>query len=68
MSLVDRLGNSPLVSAGVDLAHRVHQQAMVLTSSDLYLCMAGVAILLVVIIPFGPTRIYPPGTVAGAVK
>ncbi|KQB52757.1 disulfide bond formation protein DsbA [Pseudomonas endophytica] len=68
MMLVDRVGNSPLVSSGVDLARRVHQQAMVLSSSDLYLCMAGVAVLLIVIIPFGPTRIYPPGTAVGAVK
>ena len=34
--------------------------AMVLTSSDLYLCMAVLAVLLIVLIPFGPTRIYPP--------
>ena len=67
MMLVDRLGNSPLLSAGADLARRVHQQAMVLTSSDLYLFVAALALLLVVFIPFGPTRIYPPGTV-GAVK
>ncbi|HCS07935.1 MAG TPA: EmrB/QacA family drug resistance transporter [Pseudomonas sp.] len=60
MMLVDRLGNSPWVSDSADLAHRVHQQAMVLTSSDLYLCMAGLAVLLIVLIPFGPTRIYPP--------
>ena len=60
MMLVDRLGNSPWVSDSADLAHRVHQQAMVLTSSDLYQCMAGLAVLLIVLIPFGPTRIYPP--------
>ena len=58
--LVDRAGNSPLVSGDADLAHRIHQQAMVLTSSDLYLCMAVLAVLLIVLIPFGPTRIYPP--------
>ena len=60
MMLVDRIGNWPLVSDGADLARRVHQQAIVLTSSDLYLCMAGLALLLIVLIPFGPTRIYPP--------
>ena len=66
--LIDRLGNSPLVAGSTDLAHRIHQQAVVLTSSDLYLYMAGLALLLIVLIPFGPTRIYPPGTAVGAVK
>ncbi|WP_338474103.1 MFS transporter [Pseudomonas sp. WP18] len=59
--LVDSLGNAPLVdndSAG--LAHRLHQQAVVLTSSDLYLCMAGVALALILLIFWLPTRIYPP--------
>ncbi|WP_053148940.1 MFS transporter [Pseudomonas sp. P97.38] len=59
--LVDSLGNSPLLdndSAG--LAHRLHQQAVVLTSSDLYLCMAGVALALILLIFWLPTRIYPP--------
>ena len=66
--LLDRLGNSPLVSTGTDLARRVHQQAVVLTSSDLYLYMAVLALLLMVLIPFGPTRIYAPGTPVGVVK
>ena len=66
--LIDRLGNAPLVPGSTDLAHRIHQQAVVLTSSDLYLYMAGLALLLIVLIPFGPTRIYPPGTPVGAVK
>jgi DHA2 family multidrug resistance protein len=59
--LVDSLGNSPLVdsdNAGLD--HRLHQQAVVLTSSDLYLCMAGVAVALILLIFLLPTRIYPP--------
>ncbi len=59
--LVDNLGNSPLVdtdSAG--LAHRLHEQAVVLTASDLYLCMAGVALALILLIFWLPTRIYPP--------
>ncbi|AKJ97834.1 DSBA oxidoreductase [Pseudomonas chlororaphis] len=59
--LVDSLGNAPLVdndSAG--LAHRLHQQAVVLTSSDLYLSMAGVALALILLIFWLPTRIYPP--------
>jgi hypothetical protein len=66
--LLDRLGNSPLVNSGTDLARRVHQQAVVLTSSDLYLYMAVLALFLIVLIPFGPTRIYAPGTAAGVVK
>ncbi len=59
--LVDRLGNSPLAdgdSAG--LAHRLHEQAVVLTASDLYLCMAGVAVVLILLIFWLPTRMYPP--------
>lgn len=60
-TLVDNLGNSPLVdSASANLAHRLHQQAVVLTSSDLYLCMAGVAVALILLIFWLPTRIYPP--------
>ena len=68
MMLVDRVGNTPWMATGPDLAKRIHEQAMVLASSDLYLYMAGLALFLVVLIPFGPTRIYPPGSVVGAVK
>jgi DHA2 family multidrug resistance protein len=32
----------------------------VLTSSDLYLCMAGVALALILLIFWLPTRMYPP--------
>jgi DHA2 family multidrug resistance protein len=59
--LVDSLGNSPLAdgdSAG--LARRLHEQAQVLTASDLYLCMAGVAVALILLIFWLPTRVYPP--------
>lgn len=59
-SLVDRLGNTPLLDDSASLAARVHQQAVVLTSSDLYLSMALLAVVLILIIPFVPTRIYPP--------
>ncbi|WP_312513833.1 MFS transporter [Stutzerimonas nitrititolerans] len=61
-NLVDRLGNQPqLVDGAVtQLAKRVHRQALVLTSADLYLCVAMVAFALILIIPFVPTRIYPP--------
>jgi DHA2 family multidrug resistance protein len=59
--LVDRLGNSPLVERdSASLAHRLHEQALVLTSSDLYLCMAGIAVTLILLIFWLPTRIYPP--------
>jgi DHA2 family multidrug resistance protein len=59
--LVDSLGNSPLAeSDSPDLAHRLHEQAVVLTSSDLYLCMAGIALALILLIFWLPTRIYPP--------
>src|SRR5476651_724057 len=59
--LVDSLGNSPLAdSDSAGLAHRLHEQAVVLTSSDLYLCMAGVAGALILLIFWLPTRIYPP--------
>jgi len=59
--LVDNLGNSPLAdSDSAGLAHRLHEQAVVLTSSDLYLCMAGVALALILLIFWLPTRVYPP--------
>jgi DHA2 family multidrug resistance protein len=38
----------------------LHQQAVVLTSSDLYYVMAGVAAVLILLIFWMPTRIYPP--------
>ncbi|WP_448694490.1 MFS transporter [Pseudomonas moraviensis] len=59
--LVDSLGNSPLADhSDPGLAHRLHEQAVVLTSSDLYVCMAGVAVALILLIFWLPTRIYPP--------
>jgi MFS transporter, DHA2 family, multidrug resistance protein len=66
--LVDHLGNHPLVaSQSIDaahglgeLAHRIHEQAVVLSSADLYRVMAGVAIALLFLVPVLPVRIYPP--------
>jgi MFS transporter, DHA2 family, multidrug resistance protein len=60
--LVDRLGNTMLVtSQSVDathglgeLAHRIHTQAVVLTSADLYRVMTGIALVLLVLV-----RCYP---------
>jgi MFS transporter, DHA2 family, multidrug resistance protein len=66
--LVDQLGNHALVtgqsidaSHGLgELAQRVHEQAEVLTSADLYLIMAGIAIATFLLVPVLPVRIYPP--------
>lgn len=66
--LLDQLGNHALVtSQSIDtvhglgeLAHRIHEQAVVLTSADLYRVMAGVAIALLFLVPVLPVRIYPP--------
>jgi DHA2 family multidrug resistance protein len=59
--LVDRLGNSPLAAGdAAGLAQRLHRQAVVLTSADLYLCMAGIAAVLILLIFWLPTRVYPP--------
>jgi DHA2 family multidrug resistance protein len=66
--LVDQLGNHSLVTSqsvnaahGIgELAHRIHEQAVVLTSADLYCVMAGVAIATFLLVPVLPVRIYPP--------
>ncbi|QXI30671.1 MFS transporter [Pseudomonas vanderleydeniana] len=65
--LVDRLGSMPWLADSVapgQLARRLHEQVVTLTSADLYLCMAGLAIALILLIPILPTRIYPPRAVA----
>jgi DHA2 family multidrug resistance protein len=66
--LVDQLGNNALVTSQSinaehslgELAHRIHEQAVVLTSADLYRVMAGIAIVFLFVIPVLPVRIYPP--------
>jgi MFS transporter, DHA2 family, multidrug resistance protein len=66
--LVDQLGNHALVAnQSIDaahglgeLVHRIHVQAVVLTSADLYRVMAGVAIGLLLLVLVLPVRIYPP--------
>ena len=62
--LADQLGSFPLSAdeSAATLARRV--QATALTSADLYLCMAAVALLLILLIPFVATRIYPPRAAA----
>jgi len=62
-TLVDRLGNSPWLAAEdtvASLAHRLHEQVVVLTSADLYYCMGWLAAALILLIPLMPTRVYPP--------
>jgi MFS transporter, DHA2 family, multidrug resistance protein len=66
--LVQQLGNNPFIggqnleaSHGLgELAQRIHEQAVVLTSADLYLVMACIAVALILVIPVLPVRIYPP--------
>jgi DHA2 family multidrug resistance protein len=66
--LVDRLGNSALVtSQSIDadhglgeLAHHIHEQAVVLTSADPYRVLAGIAVAFLLVIPLLPVRSYPP--------
>ncbi|WP_233838387.1 MFS transporter [Paraburkholderia sp. ZP32-5] len=66
--LVDQLGNrAPIAYPGADtaygigqLAHRIHEQALVLTSADLYRVMACVAVALLLLVPVLPVRIFPP--------
>lgn len=58
--LSDRLGNLP---AGVDMAgvaQRMHAQVVTLTSADLYLTVAAIALAMILIIPIMPTRVFPP--------
>ncbi|MDO7911096.1 MFS transporter [Pseudomonas monteilii] len=63
--LVDSLGNAPLIDDhAAGLARRIHEQAAVLTSADLYLVLAGIAVALICLIPLVPTRVYPPRAVA----
>ncbi len=62
--LVDRLGTLQPVAgeAGplAELGERIHRQAVVLMSADLYLVMAVIALGLILIIPLLPTRVFPP--------
>ncbi|WP_109477096.1 MFS transporter [Paraburkholderia sp. C35] len=66
--LVDHLGNNALISSqSIDaahglgeLAHRIHEQAVVLTSADLYRVMGLIAIAVLLLVPVLPVRIYPP--------
>jgi MFS transporter, DHA2 family, multidrug resistance protein len=65
---VDQLGNHALVTSqsldashGIgQLAHRIHEQAAVLTSADLYCVLAGIAAVALLMVPVLPVRVYPP--------
>ena len=61
--LAERLGNLFPNFEGASWAHRLHRQVVVLTSADLYLCMAGLSLVLIFLIPMLATRIYPPRAV-----
>ncbi|MET4615960.1 DHA2 family multidrug resistance protein [Stenotrophomonas sp. 2619] len=65
-ALVDRLGNAPWLDAAASpsLGARLHAQVVALTSADLYLLVAVVAVALIALIPWLPTRIFPPRAVA----
>jgi DHA2 family multidrug resistance protein len=66
--LVDHLGNNASIAGqSIDgahglgeLAHRIHEQAVVLTSADLYRVMAVIAVAVLLLVPVLPVRIYPP--------
>jgi MFS transporter, DHA2 family, multidrug resistance protein len=66
--LVDQLGNHSLwmdPGAGLtsdvgELARRIHEQAVVLTSADLYWVLACIAVALLLLLAVLPVRIYPP--------
>ncbi|PKB24323.1 MFS transporter [Janthinobacterium sp. 64] len=62
--LSERLGNLPagvdMAGLGAGLSARMHAQVVTLTSSDLYLTVAAIALAMIVIIPILPTRVFPP--------
>lgn len=51
-------------AAGEQLSQIASRQGHVLASADLYMLVAGLALLLTALILFMPTRIYPPRSVA----
>lgn len=62
--LVDQVGNNNMLIEGSgQLAKRVHIQASVLSSADLYLIVGVLAVFVLVLILLVPTRIYPPRAV-----
>ncbi|EVT73793.1 MFS transporter [Stenotrophomonas maltophilia 5BA-I-2] len=62
--LVERLGEQPWLAEGPQLGARLHAQVQALTSADLYLLVALVALAFIPLIAWMPTRIHPPRAVA----
>lgn len=61
--LVDQIGNGNVPIVPVDtaeIAHRIHMQAMTLTSADLYVYVGMACLAMIPLIAILPTRIYPP--------
>jgi len=58
--LSERLGNLPGAVDVPGLSARMHAQVVTLTSSDLYLTVAAIALAMILIIPILPTRVFPP--------
>ncbi|MCL7715075.1 MFS transporter [Stenotrophomonas mori] len=63
-ALVERLGEQPWLADGPQLEGRLQAQVQALTSADLYLVVAAVALALIPLIAWMPTRIHPPRAVA----
>ncbi|KRP51162.1 MFS transporter [Pseudomonas poae] len=64
--LVDQLGNRPLHDSAIsvsEIAHRVHEQVMTLTSADLYTYVGIACVVMIPLIAILPTRIYPPAII-----
>jgi DHA2 family multidrug resistance protein len=57
--LATRLNLDPHAVLGL-LAQRIHEQALVLASADVFRLMGWLALGLILLIPLMPTRVYPP--------
>ncbi|MDE1180471.1 MFS transporter [Paraburkholderia sp.] len=57
--LATRLNLDPHAVLGL-LDQRIREQALVLASADVFRLMAVIALVLIALIPFMPTRVYPP--------
>ncbi|MBP6344369.1 MFS transporter [Neisseriaceae bacterium CLB008] len=62
-SLVDQVGQAQTTEHSALLAQKIHVQASVLSSADLYWLVALVALAFILLIVIMPTRIYPPRAV-----
>lgn len=73
--VLDNIGHQLASRPGVDhqamlalVGEHIREQALVLACADVFRLMAVVSIALIVLIPFVPTRIYPPRAVADGVS